>query len=122
MRSDFALKFTNVIHRNLLRFTRGRIGWTALGMPAVRLTTLGRKSGQPRTVMLASPLREGDTWVVVASRGGDDHHPAWFLNLRDNPEVEVATKGQKRQPMRARIANAEERARLWPQVTAKCKN
>jgi len=52
----------------------------------------------------------------------DDHHPAWFLNLRDDPNVEVTTKGQPKRRMVARIANAEERARLWPLVTADHKN
>ena len=57
------------------------------------------------------------TIVVVASRGGDDQHPAWFLNLRDNPDVEVAFKGKPKEHMHARVATAEERARLWPEVT-----
>jgi deazaflavin-dependent oxidoreductase (nitroreductase family) len=91
-------------------------------MPVLELTTTGRKSGQPRSVMLTSPLQEGSTLVIVASRGGDDQHPAWFLNLRDNPDVEVAFKGGPKQPMRARVATPEERARLWPLVTADHKN
>src|SRR5438067_157921 len=90
-------------------------------MPVVELTTTGRKSGQPRTVMLTSPVQEGDVIVVVASRGGDDEHPAWFLNLRDQPDVEVAYAGKPKQPMRARVATPEERARLWPQVSGKYK-
>ena len=90
-------------------------------MPVVKLTTIGRKSGQPRSVMLTSPVQQGDTIVVVASRGGDDTHPAWFLNLRDNPNVEVAMKGAKR-PYVARVASADERADLWPKVTAEYKN
>ncbi|MDQ1532958.1 MAG: hypothetical protein QOF28_719, partial [Actinomycetota bacterium] len=57
-----------------------------------------------------------------ASRGGDDTHPAWFLNLRDNPSVEVALKGAPKKAMRARVANAEERARMWPKVTGDHKN
>ncbi len=60
--------------------------------------------------------------MVVASRGGDDTHPAWFLNLRDNPEVEVAYKGAAKKPMRARVASPEERARLWPMIAAEYKN
>jgi len=72
--------------------------------------------------MLTSPLQEGNTVVIVASRGGDDTHPAWFLNLRDNPNVEVAMKGKRRGPWTARVATADERARLWPQVTSKFKN
>ncbi|MDQ1510908.1 MAG: hypothetical protein QOG50_2752 [Actinomycetota bacterium] len=117
MPSDFTLKTANVMHRALVKLTFGRIGWQAGPMPVVELTTIGRKSGQPRSVMLTSPVQEGETWVVVASRGGDDHHPAWLLNLRDRPEVEVRLQGKAKQPMRARIATPEERARLWPQVT-----
>ena len=106
----------NALHRGLLAITGGRAGWRAGKMPVLELTTTGRKSGEPRSVMLTSPIQEGDAWVVVASRGGDDHHPAWFLNLRDRPDVEVSTRGKSKQPMRARIATPEERARLWPQV------
>ena len=86
-------------------------------MPSLELTTIGRKSGPPRSVMLTSPLQEGETYVVVASRGGDDMHPAWFLNLRDNPDVEVRVVGQPGAPMTARVATAEERARMWPLIT-----
>jgi deazaflavin-dependent oxidoreductase (nitroreductase family) len=91
-------------------------------MPALELTTTGRKSGQPRTVMLTSPLQEGDAIVVVASRGGDDQHPAWFLNLRDDPEVQVRFQGEPTRTMRARVADAEERARMWPIVTERYDN
>ncbi len=91
-------------------------------MPVVELTTIGRKSGQKRSVMLTSPIQDGDTIVVVASRGGDDVHPAWFLNLQADPDVDVSIKGAPAQPMTARVATADERARLWPEVTAKAKN
>ncbi|MDX3186944.1 nitroreductase/quinone reductase family protein [Streptomyces sp. MN03-5084-2B] len=121
MPSDFALKTMNAVHRGLIKLSGGRVGWQ-VAMPVLELTTVGRKSGQPRSVLLTSPHQEGDTWVVVASRGGDDTHPAWFLNLRDKPEVEVSLKGGPKQPMRARIADAEERARLWPKITADFKN
>jgi deazaflavin-dependent oxidoreductase (nitroreductase family) len=118
MPTDLQLKTMNAIHRGLLKISGGRVGWRAGGMPVVELTTTGRKSGQPRTVMLTSPAQQGDAIVIVASRGGDDHHPAWFLNLRDHPEVEAAVGGKPKQPMRARVATPEERAVLWPQVTA----
>ena len=116
------LKTMNGVHRALLAVTFGKFGWQLSNMPALELTTTGRKSGQRRSVMLTSPLQEGTTIVVVASRGGDDTHPAWFLNLRDNPDVEVAYKGAPKQPMRARVATADERARMWPLVTADHKN
>ena len=111
MPSDFQLKAMNAIHRGLLAISFGHLGWKAAGMPVLELTTTGRKSGQPRTVMLTSPVQEGDAIVIVASRGGDDQHPAWFLNLRDKPDVEVAYAGKPKQPMRARVATAQERAR-----------
>ena len=121
MPSDFALKAMNTVHRGLIKLTGGRVGWQ-VAMPVLELTTVGRKSGQPRTVLLTSPHQEGDAVVVVASRGGDDTHPAWFLNLRDNPDVEVSLKGGPKRPMRARVAGTEERARLWPKITADFKN
>ncbi|MEC3979311.1 nitroreductase/quinone reductase family protein [Amycolatopsis sp. H20-H5] len=122
MPSDFALKTMNAFHRGLLKVSGGRAGWSASNMPVLELTTTGRKSGQPRSVMLTSPIQEGTTLVLVASRGGDDKHPAWFLNLRDNPSVEVAYQGKAARPMVARVATAEERARLWPLVVADHKN
>lgn len=116
------LKTMNTAHRALLKVTFGKVGWSAGPMAVLELTTIGRKSGQRRSVMLTSPVQEGDTWVVVASRGGDDTHPAWFLNLRDNPDVEVSLQGKPKQPMHARVATTEERARLWPTVTSVAKN
>lgn len=108
----------NLIHRGVLLVSGGRLGWETANMPVLELTTTGRKSGQKRSVMLTSPVQDGETLVVVASRGGDDHHPAWFLNLRDNPDVEVAYKGGSKKPMKARQATAAERAELWPRVVA----
>lgn len=122
MPPDLTLKAMNAIHRGILALSGGRLGWEASNMPVLELTTTGRKSKQPRSVMLTSPLQEGTTIVVVASRGGDDQHPAWFLNLRDEPNVLVAYKGGPRQPMRASVASTEERARLWPKVVADHKN
>ena len=122
MPSDLALKTMNTFHRGVLKLSGGRLGWEAAKMPVLELTTTGRKSGRPHSVMLTSPVQEGPTIVIVASRGGDDHHPAWFLNLRDKPDVEVAMKGAPKRRMRARAASPEERARLWPIVTANYKN
>lgn len=87
-------------------------------MPVIKLTTIGRRSGVHREIMLTCPVVKGDTFVVVASRGGDDVHPAWFLNLKENPVVWVEAQGQARHERRARIGTAEERAELWPQITA----
>ncbi|MCX6541154.1 MAG: nitroreductase/quinone reductase family protein [Actinobacteria bacterium] len=122
MPSDFAMKTMNAVHRCLLKVSFGKVGWTAGNMPVLELTTIGRKSGQPRSVMLTSPLQEGDNIVIVASRGGDPTHPAWFVNLRDNPQVQVAYKGAPTKAMIATVASSEERARMWPIVTATYKN
>ena len=111
----------NTVHRTVQKISGGRFGWDVANMPVLELTTTGRKSGRPRTVVLTSPVRDGDAIVVVASRGGDNHHPAWFLNLRDNPDVDVVLGREPKRPMRARIADPSERARLWPQVVARYK-
>lgn len=116
------MKAMNVAHRLVLRISGGRLGWKANNMPVLELTTTGRKSGRSRATMLTSPLSDNGNMVIVASGGGAEAHPAWFLNLRDNPNVEVAIKGGAKTPMTARIANPEERARIWPQITQKYTN
>jgi deazaflavin-dependent oxidoreductase (nitroreductase family) len=118
MPRDLAFKAMNAVHRTILKVTGHRVGWSVQKMPVLELTTVGRKSGQRRTTFLTSPIQLGETFVVVASRGGDDHHPAWFLNLRDTPEVKVAVQGGAVRSMHARIADPAERARLWPKVVA----
>jgi deazaflavin-dependent oxidoreductase (nitroreductase family) len=116
--SDFSLKTMNALHRIVLRISGGKAGWRAASMPVLQLTTIGRKSGEPRTVLLTSPVQENGTYVVVASRGGDDQNPAWLHNLRANPKVRVVFAGQPEQQMTARVADEAERKRLWPLVTA----
>ena len=117
MPSDPMFKVMNTLHRVTLKLTGGKVGWKGSGMPVLQLTTTGAKSGQPRTVMLTSPLQEGDTVVIVASRGGDDRNPAWLANIKANPEVRVVFGGKPEQKMRAQVADADERARLWPLIT-----
>jgi deazaflavin-dependent oxidoreductase (nitroreductase family) len=104
-------------HQLVFSLSNGLLLNRIFGMPVVMLTTTGRKSGKQRTTMLASPVQEGDAVVLVASYGGDDRHPTWFLNLRSNPDVELMMLGQRRR-MRARIASKTEKAELWPRVTA----
>ena len=114
---DLSARVIYTVHEAVFRASGGRLLGSIGGMPVLKLTTTGRKSGQPRSTMLTSPVREGDRLVVVASYGGDDRHPAWFLNLQANPHVEVTTGGKTR-PMLARVATAEEKAELWPKVVA----
>ena len=114
---DALARAVNGLHRTIYRATKGRIAGTGMGMPVVELTTTGRKSGAARTVMLTSPVHDDDQVVLVASYGGDDRHPQWFLNLRENPEVEL-TMGGKKRSMRARVATSDEKVDLWPRVVA----
>ena len=118
MPSDLMMKSMNAVHRGLLAVTFGKVGWRAGGMPVLELTTTGRRSGEPRSCMLTSPLQVGETYAIVASRGGDDHHPAWFLNLQANPEVTVKIGGRPAETRRARILDSAERAEVWPRITA----
>jgi proline iminopeptidase len=83
-------------------------------LPTLLLTTAGRKSGKPRS----SPLiygEVGESYVIVASKGGMPNHPVWFLNLEANPDCELMV-GPVRVSARARIAEGEERERLWKQM------
>ena len=99
------------------RMTGGRVGGTFLrGAPVMLLTVIGRKSGRRLTVPLLY-LRDGDQVVTVASKGGMDHHPLWYLNLVANPDVDVQINKDVR-PMRARTANDDERALYWSKLVA----
>jgi deazaflavin-dependent oxidoreductase (nitroreductase family) len=99
------------LHQRVYRLTGGAVGRHAAGRRALLLHTVGRKTGRPRTAALVY-ARAGDHYVVVASNGGAPRHPAWFLNLEANPEVTVQV-GRQHRPARARVAEAEERERLW---------
>ena len=122
MPSNLVLKSMNAIHRGVLALSFGKLGWDAGGMPVLELTTTGRRSGEARSVMLTSPHQDGDTLVIVASRGGDDIHPAWYLNLTANPHVQVKWKGGQQRTYTARTATPDERAALWGPITERYKN
>ena len=95
--------------------TDGREGHDWQGAQTLILTTTGRHSGQPRPHALIYG-RDGDDYLVVASKGGAPQHPAWYLNLEANPEVEVQVKGDKMRA-HARTATPEEKQKLWPIMT-----
>jgi deazaflavin-dependent oxidoreductase (nitroreductase family) len=98
-------------HVRRYRETDGEEGYDWNGVHALLLATTGRKSGEERT----NPLifgRDGDNYVVVASKGGHPKHPAWYLNLSAQPEVGLQVKGERFRA-RARTAEAAERERLW---------
>ncbi|MFC5928531.1 nitroreductase family deazaflavin-dependent oxidoreductase [Cryobacterium melibiosiphilum] len=115
--TDLSMKAMNGVHRALLRVSGGRIGWTIGTIPAVELHTIGRTSGQRRSTMLTAPVHDGDTYVLVASKGGDDRHPFWYQNLVANPEIELTVRGRTR-PFRARTATSAEKSELWPRIVA----
>jgi F420H(2)-dependent quinone reductase len=93
------------------RLSGGRIGGHIGDAPVLLLTTTGRKSGEPRTAPVVY-LADGERLVVIGSNAGHTNAPAWSLNLKANPDAEVEV-GRERRPVRARIAEGEERADLW---------
>jgi deazaflavin-dependent oxidoreductase (nitroreductase family) len=99
----------------IYRRSGGRFGGKVKGAPVLLLDHVGRKSGQRRTTPVLY-LTNGDDLVIVASRGGSDAMPAWWLNLKDNPTTTVQV-GRERRSVVAREATAAERAELWPRLT-----
>jgi deazaflavin-dependent oxidoreductase (nitroreductase family) len=104
------------LHRILYRMTRGVIGRRLVDNDILLLTTRGRATGRKHTVPLLY-LRDGECLVVIASYGGRDRHPEWYLNLLDEPSVTAQT-GRKRRSFQARTATEDERERWWPRVVA----
>ncbi len=104
------------VHVAAYRATRGLVGHGGrLGTPPMLLLDhVGAKSGQRRTSPLVY-VRDGDDLVIVASKGGHPRHPAWFHNLRANPDTTVQV-GAERRTIHARVATPEERRRLWPKA------
>jgi len=80
-------------------------------LPTLLLTTKGRKSGEPRSLPLIYG-NTGDSYVIIASKGGMPTHPVWYLNLEANPECELMV-GAKAVSARARVATGKERERIW---------
>jgi deazaflavin-dependent oxidoreductase (nitroreductase family) len=103
-------------HVERYRATDGEEGHDWENTQTLLLTTTGRHSGEPRTTPLIY-ARHGDDYTVIASKGGSDAPPAWYLNLTEKPEVEVQVKGD-RFPARARIASAGEKAEMWRTMVA----
>jgi deazaflavin-dependent oxidoreductase (nitroreductase family) len=96
--------------------TGGADGHIWQGVPTLLLTTRGRRTGTARRTPLIYG-RDGDSYLIVASRGGSDRHPQWYLNLRDDPRVRLQV-GDERFDAVARTAAPAEKERLWPVMTA----
>lgn len=102
-------------HRAAYRLSRGRFLWTPAskrGWGAMHLTTIGRRTGRQRSVIIAY-LEDGPNVTGLAMNGWDDGHPAWWLNLEANPEAVIRLPHQQPRRVRARLATGDERDRLW---------
>ncbi len=105
------------VHTWIYRATRGVIGQHVPGTPPMLLLDhVGARSGRRRTAPLGY-IEDGDDVVIVASKGGYPRHPAWYHNLRAHPDTQIQI-GRLRGAVHARVATADERARLWPRVVA----
>lgn len=102
-------------HVRRYRETDGEVGYLWNGVPSLLLTTIGRRSGQPRESALIFGRNGGD-YLVVASIGGAPRHPAWYLNLVADPHAEIQVRGD-RLAVTARTADDDEKPRLWPIMT-----
>jgi F420H(2)-dependent quinone reductase len=108
------------VHRALHRLSGGRFLWTTSnkrGWGALRLTTVGRKSGQQRSVIIGY-VEDGPNLVVLAINGWDEGHPSWWLNLEAHPDAVVRLAGQHARPVHAIRIVGEERDRLWQRWVA----
>lgn len=109
---DVNVRRASRLHRVLYRSTGGALGRRLVDNDMLLLTTRGRHSGRPHTVPLLY-LMDGDRrQVVIASYGGRPYHPDWYLNLVDQPSVEVQIR-RDRFPARAHVADSSERDRWW---------
>jgi F420H(2)-dependent quinone reductase len=105
------LRWTGKLNIPVYRLSGGRIGGKVGRAPVLLLTTTGRKSGEPRTAPVVY-LADGENVILINTNAGNAKIPAWSLNLKANPDAEVEI-GRERRPVRARIAEGEERADLW---------
>jgi F420H(2)-dependent quinone reductase len=112
--AEFLMKWTSRSNAWLYKRTGGQLGATFRSAPVALLTTIGRKTGHRRVHPLLY-LRDGDRVIVVASRGGSDKSPMWYLNLKANAKVQVQIKSELLD-LHARDANDEERERYWPRL------
>jgi deazaflavin-dependent oxidoreductase (nitroreductase family) len=108
------------VHRTLYKLSGGRFLWTPAnkrGWGALRLTTVGRKSGQERNVIVGY-LEDGPNLVLLAMNGWDESHPAWWLNLRAHSDAVVRLSGEPSREVRAHEVSGGDRDRLWKRWAA----
>jgi len=115
--ASVVVKWMSKANTWIFRATGGKLGNKFLrGAPVCLVTTIGRKSGEPRVAPLLY-LEDGPNVVLVASKGGMSKHPLWYRNMQANPSVEVEIGTRKRR-MTARTASDAEKAALWPRLVA----
>ncbi len=114
--TTFGMRLMSTLNVWVYKLSKGKYGSRLFGVPVCLLTMKGRKSGQIRTVALLYII-DGPNVVLVASKGGFPDHPVWYLNLVANPECTVQI-GPDIRKMRARTANPQEKAALWPRLTS----
>lgn len=111
---DRGLKCMGKLNAPIYRLTGGRIGGRVGTAPVLLLTSIGRRSGEPRTAPVLY-MPDGDRFIVIGTNAGNPRPPAWSLNLVANPEAEVQV-GRRRIPVIARVAEGQERESLWQRM------
>lgn len=112
----WALRAAGKLNVPLYRLSRGRIGGKVGKAPVLLLTSTGRRSGQQRTAPVLF-MKDGANLIVIGSNAGNANEPGWSFNLKANPEATVEIRGA-RQSIRAKVAEGEERERLWEAMNA----
>ncbi|MCH7641323.1 nitroreductase family deazaflavin-dependent oxidoreductase [Patescibacteria group bacterium] len=112
--SAILFKFITKSQVFFYRLTNGKVGGTLGGLSLLLLTTVGRKTGRKRTVII-SYIRDGKSYVITASAGGSDRNPAWFWNLKDNPSAEIQVKNKKIE-VNAKVAEQNKRNQYWKRL------
>jgi len=107
-------KIVTIVHRTIFRWSGGRVGAKLGGIDMAVIDSVGRKTGKIRTVPIACYPYQGSV-AVVASNNGGDSDPAWLLNLRAHPEVDIQL-GQQRYQVKAEELSNEEMEKLWPKI------
>jgi F420H(2)-dependent quinone reductase len=112
----WALRAAGKANVPLYRLSRGRIGGKVGKAPVLLLTSTGRRSGQQRTAPVLF-MKDGANMIVIGSNAGNTNEPGWSYNLKANPEATVEIRGDRR-TVRAKVADGEERERLWKAMNA----
>ena len=111
-----AQKVLSNTHAVIYRLSNGRLMGKIVGLDVLLLTTIGRKSGQKRTLPLGY-LPDGDTWVIIASNGGSSNHPGWYLNMMASHSAQVFVRG-KNYKVRPEVLSDPERQIFWERAVS----